>query len=249
MKKSLLTLITSFVALALFSPYTLAAKEHQLFQVATYSSLSSGVYEGDLTYGKLKKEGNFGLGTFNNIDGEMVALNGRFYRIESNSKSAGKLIRVKDDQKAPFAEVIFFRPFRESNITDANSLKELSEMIEERLPNKNIPYAIEIEGGFRGILMRSFHKQETAYRPLSSASAAKMRLHNVSGSLIGFWFPKYWEGIAPAGLHLHFINSTHSKGGHVLNVTVGNAVLKTEPIYDIKIYLPHTGQFANAHIR
>lgn len=239
MRKLLATFLFGFFTLILSNTSALAKEPGHLFQVATYSALTRGAYDGKYTYHKLMKQGNFGVGTFQDLDGEMIALNGRFYQAESSGKKPGRLKRVTPKQTAPFAEVLFFKPFRESNITDAPSLSTLEEMIIERLPNKNIPYAIEIEGGFKSLTIRSLLKQTKPYR--SAKKQAVTRLRGVSGSLVGFWFPKYWKGIAPAGLHLHFINSTHTIGGHVLEVSVGNGVFKSEPINNVHIYLPNTG--------
>ncbi len=246
MKTSLLTILTTALTLALASTTALAKSDGTIFQVSTYGALKHGVYDGDYTYKKLKKRGNFGLGTFKDIDGEMVALDGRFYQAMSSGKKPGKLEYVKNDQIAPFAEVIHFKPFRESNITDARSLKALEEMIVERVPNKNIPYAIEVDGKFSGLVLRVLRKQTKPYRSLSTAAKqqAVIRLHGISGSLVGFWFPKYWHSIAPAGLHLHFINASHTIGGHVLNVSVAHGTLKSEPVNDVQIYLPTAGSFA-----
>ena len=66
-------------------------------------ALIEGVYEGDLTYQELKKHGDFGLGTFNGLDGEMVALDGVFYRVDYE----GNVSIVDDNMKSPFANCHF----------------------------------------------------------------------------------------------------------------------------------------------
>ena len=48
-------------------------------------------YDGDLTLKELQKKGSFGIGTFNELDGEMICFNNNFYQI----KSDGKLYPVK----------------------------------------------------------------------------------------------------------------------------------------------------------
>src|SRR5690349_11376074 len=77
-----------------------------VFQVATIGSLALGVYDGNYDYGSLMKHGNFGVGTFLDLNGEMVAIDGDFYQIESS----GKLKLVNAKQIVPFAEVTFFKP-------------------------------------------------------------------------------------------------------------------------------------------
>ena len=72
------------------------------FQVSTLGALNAGVYEGAATFSELKQHGNFGLGTLEGLDGEMVAFNGNFYQI----KSDGVAYPVTDEMKTPFAAVI-----------------------------------------------------------------------------------------------------------------------------------------------
>ena len=43
-----------------------------LSQVSTINALLAGVYDGILTVGELKGYGDFGIGTFEGLDGEMV---------------------------------------------------------------------------------------------------------------------------------------------------------------------------------
>lgn len=247
MKKLLVTLLLGFSALTLGSTSALAKKLNTLFQVATYTALKQGAYDSNYTYRKLMKQGDFGVGTFQNINGDMIALHGRFYQITSSGNRSGRLKRVSPKQTAPFAEVIFFHPFRESNLMGTPSLSKLKKMIVKRLPNKNVPYAIEIDGRFKSLMISSLFKQNKPYRNLKVASKqqAVIHLNNVAGSLVGFWFPKQWEGIAPPGLYLNFINAIHTVGGHVLNVSVAHGELMSEPIYNVQIYLTPTGPFTN----
>jgi len=54
-----------------------------------------------VTYKELKKHGDFGLGTFNALDEEMIRLDGKFYQI----KVDGIAYPVDDSMKTPFARV------------------------------------------------------------------------------------------------------------------------------------------------
>ena len=48
-----------------------------LYQTSLMSALLSGVYEGTTTIADLLKHGDFGLGTFNELDGELIAFSSR----------------------------------------------------------------------------------------------------------------------------------------------------------------------------
>ena len=55
---------------------------HVLFQASTIGALLDGAYDGDLSFAELAEHGDLGLGTLNGLDGEMIALDGRFYRAD-----------------------------------------------------------------------------------------------------------------------------------------------------------------------
>src|SRR5260221_14693559 len=57
-------------------------EHHVLFQASTIGALLDGAYEGDLRFDELAEHGDLGLGTLNGLDGEMVAIDGRFYRAD-----------------------------------------------------------------------------------------------------------------------------------------------------------------------
>ena len=55
---------------------------HVLFQASTIGALLDGAYDGDVTFAELAEHGDLGLGTLDALDGEMIALDGRFYRAD-----------------------------------------------------------------------------------------------------------------------------------------------------------------------
>jgi acetolactate decarboxylase len=75
-----------------------------LFQISTSNALLDGDYRGSMTFGELKRHGTFGLGTFDELDGEMIGLEGRFYQI----KADGVASPVPDSMTTPFAVVTVF---------------------------------------------------------------------------------------------------------------------------------------------
>src|ERR1700754_2158501 len=76
--------------------------EHQtIFQVSTVGALVEGVYEGAVRVGTLREHGDFGLGTFEGLDGEMVVIDGEFFRVRTD----GALHHVDDDVLSPYAMV------------------------------------------------------------------------------------------------------------------------------------------------
>src|SRR5262249_21831967 len=85
-----------------------ARKSDSLFQASTISALMAGVYDGDLTFGELRRHGDFGLGTLDALDGEMVAVDGGFYQVRAD----GRAYQVSEAARTPFAVVKWFHADR-----------------------------------------------------------------------------------------------------------------------------------------
>ena len=89
---------------------------HTLFQVSTSGSLVQGVYERAVSSTFLLNYGDFGIGTFDNLDGEMVVLDGVIYQVRSD----GIVNKIVDDIGTPFAVVVKFAADQDQTIASAD---------------------------------------------------------------------------------------------------------------------------------
>lgn len=232
--------------LTLFCQPSFAEKMNTLFQVSTIGALTQAVYDGDFTYGQLFAKGNQGLGTFTAIDGEMVALDNVYYQIQAN----GHLRKVQPTQIVPFAEVINFQATQRYSLKNVPNYDRLMATLTDNFSNKNLPVAIRIDGQFKHLQLRSLRKQHKPYPPLAQAAKdqAIFDLNNVHGTIVGFWFPQYWAGIAVPGFHLHFVNDERTIGGHVLDVNITTGQASIALVNNFVINLPKTASFAAADL-
>jgi acetolactate decarboxylase len=90
-------------------------------------------YEGDATT-RGAKHGNFGLGTFNDLDGEMIALDGTFFQLTSD----GTAHVVDPLQKTPFAVMTFFRPEVARRLEQPVTRSELYARLDDLAPSRNL---------------------------------------------------------------------------------------------------------------
>jgi acetolactate decarboxylase len=175
-----------------------------LFQVSTLDSLSLGIYQGALSFRALERQGDFGVGTFDRLDGEMIALDGRFFQVRSD----GTVSRVAGDATTPFAAVTTFKPDWRLTLQQPRSYPQVSALIDQMLPSKNLFYAVKIKGTFTDLTARSVPRQFLPYPPLATAiSAVSVPQHQRNSS--GFPFPRFRQRHQPAWLSfpLHFRRS------------------------------------------
>ncbi len=216
-------------------------------QVSTYAALEKGLYDGDTTYAQLAGMGDFGLGTFDGMDGEMVALDGRFYqaRVDGSVRTATRT------QETPFATVTFFKPDRTLPLAGpVASYDDLKAYLAQVAPPANRPYAFRIDGVFPALKIRSVPKQSEPYPPLADVVAQQVvwDLKDVRGSLVGYWFPQHLAGINAPGYHFHFISDDRQVAGHVLDASIAGGTLAIDELDQLTVDLPHTAAFATADL-
>ncbi len=212
-------------------------ESHVLFQASTIGALLEGAYDGDLRFDELAEHGDLGLGTLNGLDGEMVALDGRFYRADVD----GAVAEVDGTERTPFAVVTRFQPAIDDEIEGPLEHEALLVRLDELISTGAASCAIRIDGRFESVRARSVPRQSPPYRPLTEVVAKQhvFELADIAGTMLGFRFPAYVEGIEVSGYHLHFISEDRARGGHVLGSRCGGALrVRLDPSSDLHVELP-----------
>lgn len=211
-----------------------------LVQISTINALMTGVYDGETTLQELSGRGDFGIGTFNALDGEMVLHNGAFYQI----KSDGSINKPHEQTMTPFATVTFFEPEISFDLS-ASSYPELKSTLDNLLQSPNLFYAIRIDCTMNYIKTRSVPAQSKPYPPLVEITATQPEFEasHISGTLLGFYCPSFVSGVNVPGYHLHFLSDNEAFGGHVLEFDMEKGVLSLDQIADFRVSLPEDGDF------
>jgi acetolactate decarboxylase len=212
-------------------------ESHVLFQASTIAALLEGAYDGDLTFAELAEHGDLGLGTLNDLDGEMIALDGRFYRADVD----GDVGEVEGVARTPFAVVTRFDPSVDVEIEGPLDHTELLARLDALIPADTATCAIRLDGRFELVRARSVPRQSPPYRPLTEVVLEQhvFELAEVEGTMLGFRFPDYAEGIEVSGYHLHFVSEDRSRGGHVLaSSSAGTLRARLDFSNDLHVELP-----------
>jgi acetolactate decarboxylase len=213
-----------------------AGDRETLFQVSTINALMAGVYDGTVSGGQLKTHGDFGIGTFTTLDGEMLELDGVIYQI----KSDGVAYTAIDSQTVPFAAVTFFDSDRQEKIASGLDLVGLQAALDKSLTSFNLFYAFKIDGQFSYMKTRSVPAQSKPYPVLTEVTKkqAVFEFSNIRGTIVGFRCPQFVNGVNVPGYHLHFLTSDHRAGGHVLDLKTTDVTARVDDTPNFLMSLP-----------
>lgn len=207
-----------------------------IYLCAPVNALVEGLYEQNVPLSEIKQHGDFGLGTFNDLDGEMVLLDGVVYQITSD----GRAVRIEDDAvRTPFACVTPYRPISHDQLDQESSYGEFLTWLVRLLPSPNLFYGLRVEGEFASLKARSVPKTEN-YRPLAEVAKEQslFEFQNVSGTLVGFFTPSFMGSLSVPGLHLHFLSDDFRSGGHLLECRPRKIRVGVQFINHLELALP-----------
>ncbi len=229
-----IALLLSMCLAACVAPVPISpVAQNTLYQTSTLNALSAGDYDGTLTVGELKQYGDFGLGTFDALDGEMIVLDGQVYQ----AKDDGVAYIADDALKTPFAAVIHFQTDQSLTADAPMACADFGSFLDAQLPAIDAPYAIKVSGTFASLKVRAPHKETPPYPPLTEAlvDQAVFDSANVTGTMVGFRLPDYLTAINVAGYHFHFISDDHRHGGHVLDCQTNSVAVAIDMLDGVRI--------------
>ncbi len=214
-----------------------------LYQYSVINALSAGVYGGDLTVKELKKFGDFGLGTFNNIDGEMIVLDGKIYQV----KTDGAPVEADKNMLSPFAVVTFFRSDKMIELKTPQTLQQIKQIIDTSVPSANYLYAVKISGEFQKVKTRSVPKQQQPFPNLASVIKNQVTFvkESVNGTVIGFKMPEFIDGVNVKDFHFHFLSDDKNFGGHLLDLVIEKGKIEIGIIKEFRCQLPSTKNYTD----
>jgi acetolactate decarboxylase len=105
----------------------------QITQVSVINALMIGRYNGVMPIPVLLRYGDFGLGTPDHLDGELIVLDGRAYQVRGD----GAVVRVGSDRSTPFATVTWFEQEGDFPCPRIGSLSDLEAGLDDALRPKN----------------------------------------------------------------------------------------------------------------
>jgi acetolactate decarboxylase len=207
------------LASAALSDY-LKSEGHRMYQISTSNALVEGVYSGGIASQYLLQHGDFGLGTFENLDGEMVIADGAIYQVHSD----GSVLRRHDDFQIPFAVITRFREEELFETGPVASLHDLEKACDPHRESANLFYAFRVDGVFERVHARAVSAVGTGTRLVDAArKQGEFEFSNVEGTLV-------------------------CKGGHVLDLRAVKLRVGVQMLCEYDVRLPDQGSFLTANL-
>ena len=218
---------------------------HSMFQLSTSGAIVQGVYQGAMTVGDLRRHGDTGLGTFEDLDGELILVDGRCYQ----ARSDGTVAMAPDTGLTPFATVVAFSTDASQDVSDVTSFDDLTSRLDAMRPNVNDFFAWRITGHLDRLRMRAACRHASG-TPLVEAVAdqAVFDMGDISVTIVGFWSPPYAEAVTVPGYHLHAVSDDRRHGGHVFDLAAGRLSVAMHRVSDLHLALPETAEFLQARL-
>lgn len=218
---------------------------HSMFQVSTSGALIEGLYQGAMTVGDLRRHGDTGLGTFEELDGEMILVDGHCYQ----ARGDGSVTEVSDDTLTPFATVVAFSPDETVSLSDIGSFDDLTARLDGLRTSNNDFFAWRITGHFDELRLRAACRHASG-TPLVEAVADQsvFECHDITATIVGFWSPLFSQAIAIPGYHLHAVSKDRTSAGHVFDLRAPEVLAEVHRVSDLHVALPETEAFLRADL-
>ncbi|HEY7106974.1 MAG TPA: acetolactate decarboxylase [Acidimicrobiia bacterium] len=212
------------------------SRPHEVVQAGTIAALLDGHYDGDLRVGDVLARADTGVGTIQQLDGELVVVDGHAYVAHAD----GRVDPVTDDTKTPFVVACRFVAAARRPVTTALGLDELCRALDELAPAGEPVVAVRVDGRFRDVRLRSVRAQRAPYPPLAEVvqHQTEWTVDAATGTVVGFRFPDGSSGIEVPGYHLHFLSDDRARGGHVLGLVLEEGHLAVDGEHELHVEVP-----------
>ena len=204
-------------------------------QFAVLDALLAGAYESGMRVDEATAIGDFGLGCVDHLGGEVVILDGT--AIECTLE--GPPVAMAGDEILPFAIVCRFPDMPAADLLERD-FAGFAASVEGRLASRNLFHAVRFDGVLSDVRVRVTPRQHHPFPRLADVTSQQVETvaRGIRGTVVGFWTPAIYQGIAVAGLHLHFLSEDRGLGGHVLDLAVDAGELRVAAFARLDLRLP-----------
>ena len=216
-----------------------------MYQVSTLQALAMGYSKAVVPVGEFLQHGDIGLGTYENVDGEMIVVDGQCYRALED----GKAVCAGTDMGVPFAVTTFFKDNAKVPVNNIENIEKLKQILDLKIEEDfglNSMHVVRIDAVFPKVCARSesgYISHHISLKEILQKTQKDFFFYDIKGTLVCVYFPDHMDGINAPGWHFHFLSEDKSKGGHVFDLEISEGEAVINKISRIQIDLPSTPAF------
>jgi acetolactate decarboxylase len=220
-------------------------KELKMFQVSTLQALMLGYTKSVISVEELLRHGDTGLGTFEDVNGEMIVLDGHCYQAMRD----GTIREADGKTGVPFCAVSYMDTQNEIDLENIGSIDKLKRLLDISIDEAfalNSMHVVRVDGFFNKVMARSeegLKSRHIELKKILENNQQDFSFENIRGSLVCVYFPDYMDGINASGWHLHFVSEDKTRGGHVFDIDLKHGKASFSRISTIEIKFPATAEF------
>jgi acetolactate decarboxylase len=214
-------------------------------QFAVIDALLAGAYESGLRVAEARSIGDFGLGCVDHLGGEVIIIDGDAIECTLD----GPPVAMDDDDILPFAIVCRFPDVPRVGLGEQD-FAGFAASVEGALTSRNLFHAVRFDGVLSEVRVRVTPRQHHPFPRLAEVTSHQVETlaGYTRGTVVGFWTPAIYQGIAVAGLHLHFLSEDRRIGGHVLDLTAEYGDLRVAAFARFDLHLPTDDLFLRTEL-
>ena len=211
-----------------------------MYQVSTLQALSMGYTRPVITVGELLGHGDTGLGTYADLNGELILVDGNCYQANVN----GVVRKMPPETGVSFCSVSFLERDRHIKITEPMDIDALQSFLNIKIEERfglNCMHITRIEGYFEEITARSevpYRSHHIELKDILEYTQNVFVFKKLKGTLIGVYYPDYMDSLNQAGWHFHFVSEGRTLGGHVFDLRMAKGEAFIDKIRFLQIQLP-----------
>jgi acetolactate decarboxylase len=215
-----------------------------LFQSMPSSAFKTGLYSPYLTIGAARAHGDFGVGEYEFLDGEVTAVNGNYYRQTAD----GKLLLMEADERLCFASVTHFVPGNNFELDGGLTETTIQPVLLKQFGTDNAIFAMRIDGTFDQVTTTAVRRQSEPFATFDKVQHVSFQFSALAGTLVCFYAPGFLAETGIAGFHYHFLAEDRTGGGHVTGFTLRTGVAQWCRLGQFTLGIPCEPAFDKATI-
>ncbi|QDU35540.1 Alpha-acetolactate decarboxylase precursor [Poriferisphaera corsica] len=201
-------------------------------QIGTAQALEIGAYQGQMTVAELQSYGDFGIGVAENLNGELIMLDGELYQ----SCVGDELTKPAPTVQTPFATVTHFSSQKSWPVSNTMTYSDFEKLLDDQVINPEHVNAIKFTGTFDTVRYRCLTLTQN-YVPYDQAVKNEhvYENDNVKGTLVGFYYPPFMGELNFKRYTFHFIQDDARHGGHLVDAKLRTGKVEMMELPDMYI--------------